>query len=106
MEIIDTKNLTKEYSSGTFSKEKILALDSFTFKVNEGEIFGLLGPNGAGKTTLIKLLLNITFPTKGEAKIFNKDISSVNIKEKIGYLPENHKFPPYLTGEQALNMFG
>jgi len=104
--MISTKNLTKEYQSKSFSKEKILALNNFTFEVNKGEIFGLLGPNGAGKTTLIKLLLGITFPTRGEATIFDKDIKDVSIKYKIGYLPENHRFPAYLTGEQVLHYFG
>ncbi len=106
MNIISTKNLSKEYSSKSFSKEKILALNNFSFEVESGEIFGLLGPNGAGKTTLIKILLGITFPTQGEIKIFNKEITNENYKFKVGYLPENHKFPNYLTGEQVLHFFG
>lgn len=106
MNIITTKNLTKEYSAKSFSKEKILALNNFTFEVESGEIFGLLGPNGAGKTTLIKILLGITFPTNGEIKIFDKDISNESYKTKVGYLPESHKFPNYLTGEQVLHYFG
>jgi ABC-2 type transport system ATP-binding protein len=106
MSVIETKNLTKEYSSKSFSKKKILALDKFSFNVESGEIFGLLGPNGAGKTTLIKLLLSIVFPTEGEALIFDKNISDVNIKSKIGYLPENHRFPGYFTAEKVLYYFG
>ena len=106
MEIITTKNLSKEYPTKNFSKEKILALNNFSFEVQSGEIFGLLGPNGAGKTTLIKILLGITFPTSGEIKIFEKDISNESYKKKVGYLPESHKFPNYLTGEQVLHFFG
>ena len=106
MAIITTKNITKEYSAKSFSKEKILALSKFTFNVEKGEIFGLLGPNGAGKTTLIKVLLGITFPKEGEAKIVEKDINDESIKSRIGYLPENHKFPSYLNGEQVLHYFG
>jgi len=106
MNIISTKNLSKEYSSKSFSKEKILALNNFSFEVESGEIFGILGPNGAGKTTLIKILLGITHRTKGEIKIFDKEISDESYKKKIGYLPENHKFPSYLTGEQVLTFFG
>ncbi|MEJ1746543.1 ATP-binding cassette domain-containing protein, partial [Escherichia coli] len=83
MLIISTKNLSKEYPSKSFSKEKILALSNFTFDVQSGEIFGLLGPNGAGKTTLIKILLGITFPTNGEIKIFDKNISDESYKEKV-----------------------
>jgi ABC-2 type transport system ATP-binding protein len=66
----------------------------------------LLGPNGAGKTTLLKILLAITFPTSGTAKIFGTDVSSPKWKKKVGYLPENHKFPNYLTGEQVLSYYG
>jgi ABC-2 type transport system ATP-binding protein len=106
MIIITTKNLSKEYSSKTFSKEKILALNNFSLEVESGEIFGILGPNGAGKTTLIKILLGITHRTNGEIKIFEKEISDESYKRKVGYLPENHKFPNYLTGEQVLHLFG
>ncbi|MEO8211073.1 MAG: ABC transporter ATP-binding protein [bacterium] len=106
MNVIVTKNLTKEYSSKTFSKEKILALNNFSLEVESGEIFGILGPNGAGKTTLIKILLGITHRTNGEVKIFDKEISDESYKKRVGYLPENHKFPNYLTGEQVLYFFG
>jgi ABC-2 type transport system ATP-binding protein len=73
--------------------------------VNEGEIFGLLGPNGAGKTTLIKILLAITFPTSGTARVFGMDASDHKWKSRTGYLPENHKFPNYLTGQQVLSFY-
>jgi ABC-2 type transport system ATP-binding protein len=103
--IIETQNLYKEYSS-KFSKQKVNALNDFTFSINQGEIFGLLGPNGAGKTTLIKILLAITFPTSGTAKIFGTDATNPKWKTKVGYLPENHRFPNYLTGEQVLSYYG
>jgi ABC-2 type transport system ATP-binding protein len=105
MAVIETQNLSKEYTSG-FSKQKVNALNDFSFIVNEGEIFGLLGPNGAGKTTLIKILLAITFPTRGNAKIFGTDARNYKAKAKVGYLPENHRFPNYLTGEQVLSYYG
>ncbi len=105
MALIETQNLSKEYSS-RFSKQKVNALNNFSFTVNEGEIFGLLGPNGAGKTTLIKILLAITFQTSGTAKIFGLDARDSKWKKRVGYLPENHKFPNYLTGEQVLGYYG
>ena len=105
MPIIETNNLSKEYKS-RFSTQKVRALNNLTFTVNEGEIFGLLGPNGAGKTTLIKILLAITFPTNGNAKVFHMDATNHKWKTKVGYLPENHKFPNYLTGEQVLSYYG
>jgi len=106
MSVITINNLRKEFSSKNFSKNKIIALDGVSFEIGEGEIFGLLGPNGAGKTTLVKILLGITFPTSGNGKIFNKDLSDVFIKSRMGYLPENHSFPNYFTGEQVLNYYG
>ncbi len=65
----------------------------------------MLGPNGAGKTTLIKILLSITFPTKGRAKILGRNISDYEVRKFVGYLPENHKYPPYLTGEGVLRYY-
>ncbi len=106
MVVIETKDLSKEYDASRISKQKVNAINNFTFNVNEGEIFGLLGPNGAGKTTLIKILLAITFPTRGTAKVFGMDASNSKWKSRVGYLPENHKFPSYLTGEQVLNFYG
>ncbi len=99
---ISLDNLTKIFSSGKFSKNEITALDNVSLNIEKGIIFGLLGPNGAGKTTLIKILLGIVFRTSGSVKIFDEDISKYEIKKKIGYLPENHKFPNYLTGEEVI----
>ncbi len=102
---IETTGLTKIYSS-SFGKRKVEALMSLNLNVSTGMIFGLLGPNGAGKTTLIKLLLGITFPTSGKANILGEDIKGYKMKYKIGYLPENHKYPPYLSGGNVLQFFG
>lgn len=106
MAVIETKELSKEYNTSRITKGKVRALNNFTFTVNEGEIFGLLGPNGAGKTTLIKILLAITFPTSGSASVFGMDSKNYKWKYKVGYLPENHRFPNYLTGEQVLSYYG
>jgi ABC-2 type transport system ATP-binding protein len=103
MPIIETKGLTKFYSSRA---KKVLALSEFDLSLEQGTIFGLLGPNGAGKTTLIKILLSITFPTSGQAYVLGHELSDYNIKKKIGYLPENHRYPGYLTGGEVLKFFG
>ena len=105
MNSIETNELTKVYSS-SFGNKKVQALVDMNLSVENGTIFGLLGPNGAGKTTLVKLLLGITFPTFGSAKILGENISNYKIKSRVGYLPENHKYPPYLTGGEVLNFFG
>jgi ABC-2 type transport system ATP-binding protein len=105
MNTIETNNLSKTYTS-SFGKKNVQALTELSLTVSEGSIFGLLGPNGAGKTTLVKILLGITFPTSGNANILNEDISNYKVKNNIGYLPENHKYPSYLTGGDVLKFFG
>lgn len=104
MNAIEVKNLTKIYKGGR-NKVEVTALNNFSLSVSKGEIFGLLGPNGAGKTTLIKTLLGIVYPTSGTASMLGVDIRNYKNKSKIGFLPENHKFPSYLTAEQTLKYF-
>jgi ABC-2 type transport system ATP-binding protein len=102
---IETKKLSKDYES-SFGKKKVRALNELDLIIDKGTIFGLLGPNGAGKTTLVKLLLQIIYPTYGNANLLGEDINNYHLKKKIGYLPEDHKYPPYLTGGDVLKFFG
>jgi len=97
---LETQDLTKRFNRG-----KITALEDVTLSVEEGIIFGLLGPNGAGKTTLIKIVLGILFPTSGSARLLERPINDIHIKEKIGYLPENHRYPDFLKGGEVLDYF-
>ena len=98
---VEVSDLTKIYRAG-LKKNRVTALKNFSLNVSSGNIFGLLGPNGAGKTTLIKILLGITFPTDGNARILGESIYNFEIKKRVGYLPENHRFPPYFTADQLL----
>ena len=104
MNAIEVTNISKTYFS-SFRKNKVDALIDLDLSVPAGSIFGLLGPNGAGKTTLIKILLSICFQTSGTAKILQEDTGNYKLKHRIGYLPENHKFPSYLSGGEALKYF-
>jgi len=97
---LETQDLTKRFNRG-----KIIALEDVTLSVEEGVIFGLLGPNGAGKTTLIKIVLGILFPTSGSATLLERPINDIHTKEKIGYLPENHRYPDFLKGGEVLDYF-
>jgi len=106
MKIIETEKLTKIFDSGRFSKSAVTALKDLSLSVEKGKIFGLLGPNGAGKTTLVKILLGITHPTVGIVRIFEREISDYKLRSKVGYLPENHKFPEYLTAYESLIYLG
>ncbi len=103
MEILSVTELTKTFGSRTKS---VHALQGVTLSVNQGEIFSLLGPNGAGKTTLIKCVLGIVFNTSGTGTVLGQPLGSVRAKDRIGYLPENHRYPLHLTGEQVLGYFG
>ncbi|MBZ0200607.1 MAG: ABC transporter ATP-binding protein [Ignavibacteriaceae bacterium] len=105
MNALEIKGLSKIYSSHG-GRRKVEALKDVSLEVESGSIFGLLGPNGAGKTTLIKIILGITHPTTGSAFILDTPVSNYLIRRKIGYLPENHKFPNYLTGGEVLKYFG
>ena len=83
-----------------------MALDGIDISVRPGELFGLLGPNGAGKTTTVKVLLGLTAATSGSARISGLPVSNPESRRSVGYLPEGHKIPGYLTARQALSIFG
>ncbi|MHC4600971.1 MAG: ABC transporter ATP-binding protein, partial [Planctomycetota bacterium] len=101
---IEAREVTKVYG-GVFSRA-VTALDRLSLEVPPGEIFGLLGPNGAGKTTLVKILLDICRPSTGSTALFGVNSRSLRARKRVGYLPEDHQFPPYLTGLQALELYG
>lgn len=95
--IIETQELTKRYGRQT-------AVGNLTFQVEEGEIFGFLGPNGAGKTTTLLMLLGLTRPTEGSVKVCGLDPvrEAREVKQSVGYLPENVGFYGDLDAVQSL----
>jgi ABC-2 type transport system ATP-binding protein len=103
---VSVRGLSKVYGRGLFGGGGFRAVDELTLEVGRGQVFGLLGPNGAGKTTLVKMLLGLARPTSGEAQLLGAPVGDPLVRRKIGYLPEGHRFPPYLTGVQMLNLFG
>ena len=100
--VVQTWNLGKTYRTGFWMNQKIESLKSCSLSIYQGETFGLLGPNGAGKTTLLKTLLGITRPSTGKAVILGKPIGDRNVKQKIGYLPENAYLYDFLTAWEFL----
>lgn len=82
--IIDISDLSKFYG-------KARGIEHIDLKINEGEIFGFIGPNGAGKSTTIRILMNMIFPTGGNAKIMGMDVirDTKKIKSLIGYIPSD-----------------
>src|SRR5690242_10688038 len=84
---------------------KIHALRGIEMRVSRGEIFGLLGPNGAGKSTLVKIMMTVVRPTNARGTVLGNTIGHKPTLARVGYLPENHRFPRYLTGRQTLDFF-
>lgn len=100
--VVQTAQLSKVYRTGFWLNQKIESLKNCTLTVYEGETFGLLGPNGAGKTTLLKTLLGVVRPTSGRAWLLGSPIGNLEVKKRVGYLPENAYFYEYLTGWEFL----
>lgn len=94
---IETRDLTKSYDGVT-------VVDHLNFFVKENEVFGLLGPNGAGKTTTILMLLGLTEPASGTARVFdfNPTREPLAVKSIVGYLPEEVGFYDNLTARENL----
>src|SRR5215470_4599808 len=103
---IQAEDLHKVYGSRTGKSRRIKALDGVTLRVKPGEVFGLLGPNGAGKTTMVKVLLGLARPSPGKAFLCGLPSSDPESRRRVGYLPEGHRFPGYLTARQTLWTFG
>ncbi|HWZ85340.1 MAG TPA: ABC transporter ATP-binding protein [Thermoanaerobaculia bacterium] len=102
---IEAQGLRKVYRA-RFRGRSVAALDGLDLRVEPGEVFGLLGPNGAGKTTTVKILLGLTRPSAGSARLFGRPASDPRSRRRVGYLPEGHRFPGYLTARQTLSIFG
>ncbi len=102
---IEVRGLRKTYRPA-FGGRTVDALAGIDLAVQPGELFGLLGPNGAGKTTTVKILLGLTHATSGEASLLGLPASDPESRRRVGYLPEGHRFPGYLTARQTLSVFG
>ncbi|WP_247003411.1 ABC transporter ATP-binding protein [Halosolutus gelatinilyticus] len=100
MAVIEVADLTKDYGS-------VLGVDSLSFEVEEGEVFGFLGPNGAGKTTTIRTLLGLLAPTSGTATVLGADVRDeaalLEAKRRVGYLPAHLGFDEDVTGDRVLD---
>jgi ABC-2 type transport system ATP-binding protein len=94
---IRTRDLTKNYG-------ELVAVDRLNLEVRAGEIFGLLGQNGAGKTTTILMLLGLTEPTSGQARVVGLDPARrpLEVKRRVGYMPDAVGFYTDMTGRENL----
>src|ERR1700693_332384 len=101
--MIETENLTRKFGN-------VVAVDHLTLKVNDGEIFGFLGPNGAGKTTTVRMLVCLISQTSGSTKIggfeISNDADKMQIRRKIGLLPENVGLYEAMSAYKNLDFYG
>lgn len=99
--VIEVENLTKMFGDFT-------AVNAITFEVKKGEIFGFLGANGAGKTTAMKMLIGISKPTSGKAKVAGFDVftHAEDIKKNIGYMSQKFALYDDLTVKENITFFG
>lgn len=93
--VIETFELTKQYHGRGGCRDVSLA-------VGPGDIFGLLGPNGAGKSTLVKTLVGLLKPTGGRAFLLGRPLGDMAVRRKIGFLPENFAYHPWLSAREVL----
>lgn len=104
--MISVENLSKIYIDA--SGEEIQAVDSISFRVAPGEIFGLLGPNGAGKTTTLRILSTVLKPTRGRVVIDGFDVvnSPDQVRRRIGFMSANTSVYDRMTGWEMVEHFG
>ena len=100
---IKTEHLAKIYKTGG---KETKAIQDLNLDVTPNQIYGFLGPNGAGKTTTINILLGLTAPTAGTAWILEKQIGNIEIKQKIGFLPQSPYFYESFSSVELLNFYG
>jgi len=96
---IETHSLRKVFGSH-------VAVRNLSLSVPRGEIFGFLGPNGAGKSTSIKMLLGLVHPTSGESFVLGAASGDVDIRRRIGFLPEDFRFYDWLTATELVQLHG
>ncbi len=103
--VVAVQGLTKTFRD-FWMRPRARAVTDVTFEIRPHEIFGLLGPNGSGKSTTIKVLLGLLKPTNGRVAVFGKSPSDVQIKKRIGYLPEESYLYPFLNARETLDYYG
>ena len=97
--LIAVEGLRKTYHS-------LVAVENVSFAMYPGEAFGLLGPNGAGKSTIVKVLTGLVTPTAGRVRVLGQPVSNLQMRRRIGYLPELPTFHRWLQAKEFLEFHG
>lgn len=105
-----TSNSSGQFAIRTEGLQKVFgrktAVRNLSLTVNRGEIFGFLGPNGAGKSTSIKMLLGLVRPSSGDAWVLDAPCGDVEVRKRIGFLPESFRFYDWMTPAELLEFHG
>ena len=98
---VETDNLVRRFGDFT-------AVDQISLRIEAGQFFGFLGPNGAGKSTTIKMLTGLLAPTSGQIRVLGRDIQTepLEVKRRIGVVPEDLNLFERLTGAEMLSFTG
>src|SRR5208282_6553547 len=107
--VIETQDLHKIYPSLRVRLNLAKAdpaLNGVSLRVERGQIFGLIGANGAGKTSLVKILLGISRPTSGSARLLGGLPGDGKIRRRVGYLPESMRVQDHLRAGSFLRLMG
>ncbi len=103
--VVEAIGLTKIFKD-FWGRPKARAVNGIDFRIRQGQVFGLLGPNGSGKSTTVKMILGLLYPTRGTLRVFGEAPEDVDIKQRVGYLPEETYLYKYLTAAETLDFFG
>jgi ABC-type multidrug transport system ATPase subunit len=106
--ILEIKNLTKNFISGILKPQKYIAVDNVSFDLQSGEILALLGSNGSGKSTLMQMLLSTITPTSGSIKYFGRSLKThrSEILKNVGFGSSYTKLPPNLFVKENMVIIG
>lgn len=102
---VELIGLTKVFRD-FWMRQRVVAVRDLNLNIRQGEIFGLLGPNGSGKTTTIKMLLGLLYPSKGRVWVYGRPPTDVQVKHRIGFLPEETYLYRFLNAHETLDYYG
>jgi len=100
--ILSVNNIKKTYKT-QFPFKSIDAVKGVSFSIQPNQVFGLLGPNGAGKSTTLKIIMGIIRESEGSVSVLGGTMERREVRKKIGFLPENPSFYPFLTAYETLD---
>ncbi len=103
--VVQTVGLTKTFKD-FWRRDRVMAVRDLNLEIRRGEVFGLLGPNGSGKSTTIKMLLGLLYPSRGRISVFGRPPTDVEVKGRIGFLPEESHLYRFLNARETLDLYG